>query len=208
MLRTIIRLVTFAAATQALSWNAQAQTDACKEVFSSASFYQYVAIEDALWLQGDPVKASALAAGFLAQDRNCREQAEANRLMELASLQLATPGTDGPDTAFGPGGAGSIHPGPSDTVCAEDLVQPVLLRHRGVTYPSRAAERGMEGRCNVTVDVDIAGLPYNVEASCTDSIFQREAERAVSAMVFSPATACGEPVERPGVVYPLEFELE
>ncbi|WP_084399611.1 energy transducer TonB [Henriciella aquimarina] len=75
------------------------------------------------------------------------------------------------------------------------------------TYPSRAAERGIEGSCDVRFDVDTRGRPYNIEASCSDSIFKREAERAVSRVEFAPKIVRGQPAERRNVVYPIEFQL-
>jgi len=75
------------------------------------------------------------------------------------------------------------------------------------TYPSRAQERGTEGTCDVRFDVDTRGRPYNVEATCTDSIFKREAIRAVSKVEFAPKIIRGKAAERRNVVYPLEFRL-
>ena len=56
--------------------------------------------------------------------------------------------------------------------------------------------------------MDTRGRPYNVEASCTDSVFKREAERAVSRVEFAPKIVRGQPAERRNVVYPLEFQLD
>lgn len=75
------------------------------------------------------------------------------------------------------------------------------------TYPSRAAERGTEGSCDVRFDVDTRGKPYNVEATCSDRVFKREAERAVSRVEFAPKIVRGQAAERRNVVYPLEFTL-
>ncbi len=75
------------------------------------------------------------------------------------------------------------------------------------TYPTRAAERGIEGECEVRFDVDTRGRPYNVEATCSDRIFTREAERAVSKVEFAPKIIRGQAAERRNVVYPLEFTL-
>jgi protein TonB len=75
------------------------------------------------------------------------------------------------------------------------------------SYPTRAAERGIEGSCEVRFDVDVRGRPYNVEASCTDSVFRREAVRAVSRVEFAPKIVRGQAAERRNVVYPLEFRL-
>lgn len=76
------------------------------------------------------------------------------------------------------------------------------------SYPQRAAERGIEGSCDVRFDVDVRGRPYNVSATCTDSIFKREAERAVNRVEFAPKIVRGQAAERRNVVYPLEFTLE
>ncbi len=76
------------------------------------------------------------------------------------------------------------------------------------TYPQRAAERGTEGNCDVRFDVDTRGKPYNIVADCSDSIFVREAERAVARVEFAPKIIRGKPAERKNVVYPLVFELE
>lgn len=76
------------------------------------------------------------------------------------------------------------------------------------TYPTRAAERGIEGTCEVRFDVDTRGRPYNVQATCSDSVFKREAERAVSRVEFAPKIVRGQAAERRNVVYPLEFRLD
>ena len=75
------------------------------------------------------------------------------------------------------------------------------------SYPSRAAERGTEGTCEVRFDVDTRGKPYNVQATCSDNVFKREAERAVSRVEFAPKIIRGKAAERRNVVYPLEFKL-
>ena len=74
-------------------------------------------------------------------------------------------------------------------------------------YPTRALERGIEGSCDVSFDVDTRGRPYNVSADCTNSVFKREAERSVGKAEFSPKIQNGKPIERRGVVYPMEFVL-
>lgn len=75
------------------------------------------------------------------------------------------------------------------------------------TYPTRAAERGIEGTCEVRFDVDTRGKPYNIAASCSDNIFKSEAERAVGKVEFAPKIVRGQAAERRNVVYPLEFKL-
>lgn len=76
------------------------------------------------------------------------------------------------------------------------------------SYPQRAQERGLSGSCDVRFDVDTRGKPYNVAATCSDSVFKSEAERAVSRVEFAPKIVRGKAVERRNVVYPLEFNIE
>ena len=76
------------------------------------------------------------------------------------------------------------------------------------TYPQRAAERGIEGSCEVRFDVDARGKPYNIQATCSDNVFKREAERAVGRVEFAPKIVRGKAAERRNVVYPLEFKLQ
>lgn len=77
-----------------------------------------------------------------------------------------------------------------------------------VQYPDRAAQRGTEGSCEVKFDVDTRGKPKNVVATCTDSVFRREAERAVARVEFAPKIVRGQPAERRNVVYPIDFTLD
>jgi protein TonB len=76
------------------------------------------------------------------------------------------------------------------------------------SYPQRAQERGLSGSCDVRFDVDTRGKPYNVQATCTDSVFKQEAERAVGRVEFAPKIVRGKAVERRNVVYPLEFNIQ
>ena len=77
-----------------------------------------------------------------------------------------------------------------------------------VQYPRPALERGLEGEYEVALDVDVRGRPYNIRATCSESIFVRAAERAVSKSEFAPRIVRGQPVEQRGVVYPLVFEIK
>ena len=81
------------------------------------------------------------------------------------------------------------------------------IRPPVVTYPSRALERGTEGDCSVSFNVDVRGRPYDVVATCSDSVFRREAIRAVSKVEFAPKIVKGQARERHNVVYPLVFKL-
>ncbi|WP_084418445.1 TonB family protein [Henriciella litoralis] len=84
-------------------------------------------------------------------------------------------------------------------------VQPI--RPPSVVYPDAMMRRGIEGDCNVYLDVDPRGRPYNVKAECTDPGFRKEAERAISKVEFAPRVHRGQAVVREGVVYPIEFRI-
>ncbi len=75
-------------------------------------------------------------------------------------------------------------------------------------YPRRAAERGLEGDCNVTFDVSRRGEPFNVTASCSNKVFVNEAVRAVSKAKFAPKIVNGVSKVFENAVYPLQFRLQ
>ena len=103
--------------------------------------------------------------------------------------------------------AGAVSSFAMDAVAVSDRdAQPI--RPPVPSYPTRAAERGIEGECEVRFDVDTRGKPYNISASCTDSVFTREAERAVGRVEFAPKIVKGKPAERKNVVYPISFTLQ
>lgn len=93
---------------------------------------------------------------------------------------------------------------------------PVAISDRGIspisppllTYPDRALRQGLEGECEVRLNVDVRGRPFDVEATCTHSIFEREAVRAVRRVEFVPKVRAGRAVERRNVVYPVAFSLD
>lgn len=76
------------------------------------------------------------------------------------------------------------------------------------TYPARAARAGLEGDCNVYLNVSIRGEPFNIRAQCTDQVFETAAKKAVQKVKFAPQIRGGLPVTVTGVVYPLEFRME
>lgn len=78
-----------------------------------------------------------------------------------------------------------------------------------VVYPEDAVRRGIQGKCDVSMDVSDRGKPFNIVATCSHPVFQREAKRAISKVEFLPMIGDkGRAVERRNVVYPLEFKLE
>jgi protein TonB len=82
------------------------------------------------------------------------------------------------------------------------------IQHPIPVYPRKAASMGLEGFCDVSLSVTPRGDPFNVQAECTDRVFESAAERAVKKSKFTPKIVDGTPVTVVGVVYPLEFRLE
>ena len=78
-------------------------------------------------------------------------------------------------------------------------------------YPTRAAQRGIQGWCLVSFTVDGLG---NVEESIVvvdaepPNIFDRSSERAAARFKFQPRVVDGQGVEVPGVQYLFRYELE
>ena len=79
-------------------------------------------------------------------------------------------------------------------------------------YPTRAAQRGIQGWCLVSFTVD--GLGNVVEESIVvvdaepPNIFDRSSERAAARFKFQPRAVDGQGVEVPGVQYLFRYELE
>ena len=75
-------------------------------------------------------------------------------------------------------------------------------------YPDSAASRGITGTCDVYFNVSPKGDPYSIEAKCTDRLFERAAEKAVSKVKFAPKIHDGLPVTVTGAVYPIVFRMD
>ena len=79
-------------------------------------------------------------------------------------------------------------------------------------YPTRAAQRGIQGWCLVSFTVD--GLGNVVEETITvvdaepANIFDRSSERAAARFKFQPRVVYGKGVEVAGVQYLFRYELE
>lgn len=75
-------------------------------------------------------------------------------------------------------------------------------------YPVRAAERGIQGTCNVRFDVTPDGTPTNVSiVRCDSSMFERASIRAVERWRYQPKVENGVPVARRGVETQFVFQL-
>lgn len=72
----------------------------------------------------------------------------------------------------------------------------------------RAMQRiGKSAQCEVSLDVDVQGKPFNVQATCNVKQYERAAEKSVSAAEFAPKIVKGKAVGRRGVVYPFELQM-
>lgn len=78
------------------------------------------------------------------------------------------------------------------------------------SYPTRAAQRGIEGWCQVRFTVTAEGGVRDVEVVDAEpqGIFDRSSIRAAERFRFQPRVVDGEPVDVPGVQYVFRYELE
>jgi len=76
-------------------------------------------------------------------------------------------------------------------------------------YPPRAAERGVEGSCDMSFNVFADGTidGESIQARCTSSLFARAATRSVGRWKYQPKIQNGEAVPRYGVQTIVEFQL-
>lgn len=79
-------------------------------------------------------------------------------------------------------------------------------------YPTRAAQRGIQGWCLVSFTVDGQGNVIEDTIAVVDaepaSIFDRSSIRAASRFKFQPRVVDGQGVEVPGVQYLFRYQLE
>ena len=79
-------------------------------------------------------------------------------------------------------------------------------------YPTRAAQRGIEGWCLVAFTVDGMGNVVEDTITVVDaepaSIFDRSSIRAATRFKFQPRVVDGQGVEVPGVQYLFRYQLE
>ncbi len=79
-------------------------------------------------------------------------------------------------------------------------------------YPTRAAQRGIEGWCLVSFTVDGMGNVVEDTITVVDaepaSIFDRSSVRAATRFKFQPRVVDGQGVEVPGVQYLFRYQLE
>ena len=126
------------------------------------------------------------------------EAAKAEQPQEgLASILGALPDIN-PDAV----GSGDI-----DFVVSDRDVQPLV--RIPPQYPPRAAERGLEGTCDMVFDVLPDGTidADSIQADCTSSLFARAASRAIARYKYAPKIVNGEAVVQRGLRQTIEFEL-
>ena len=79
-------------------------------------------------------------------------------------------------------------------------------------YPTRAAQRGIQGWCLVSFTVDglgnVVGETITVVDAEPANIFDRSSERAAARFKFQPRVVDGKGVEVAGVQYLFRYELE
>lgn len=87
--------------------------------------------------------------------------------------------------------------------------EPKMTDRQSPKYPSRAIQRGLEGKVTLTFDIDTNGKPRNIEVSSgANSILNNEAIRALERSSFRPALdSDGKPYYYIGFSYTYTFRL-
>ncbi len=75
-------------------------------------------------------------------------------------------------------------------------------------YPRRAAQRGINGYCTVSLTVAANGSTKDIAIDdCPDSIFERSSIRAAERLKYKPRVVDGQPVDVPGVKYRFTYQM-
>lgn len=82
-----------------------------------------------------------------------------------------------------------------------------VVTHPVPSYPTRAAERGIQGACEVHMDIGTNGKPLNVKAYCSHQLFVRASERAAKDMRFEPLEIDDRAYVMTDFVYPIDYTL-
>ena len=98
--------------------------------------------------------------------------------------------------------------GPSIGAIGSDTEEIPLVRVNPI-YPERAQQRGIEGWVDVTFTITASGAVKDavVTAYHPNRIFNRAALRAIRKWKYSPKIQDGAPVDRPGEIVRLVFEM-
>ena len=76
-------------------------------------------------------------------------------------------------------------------------------------YPNRALTRGIEGNCIVEYTVTRNGTTKGVKVvECTSSLFSNASIKAAAKFKYKPRVINGQPIDVPGVMHKITFELE
>jgi len=76
-------------------------------------------------------------------------------------------------------------------------------------YPNRALTRGIEGNCIVEYTVTRNGTTKDPKVvECTSSLFANASIKAAAKFKYKPRVINGQPIDVPGVMHKITFELE
>ena len=75
-------------------------------------------------------------------------------------------------------------------------------------YPAEAATKTMSGACDVLFDLGTDGTPKNMQAACSDPVFEASAAEMKGARFEPIKGPDGKPVEVKGLAYPIEYCIE
>ena len=74
-------------------------------------------------------------------------------------------------------------------------------------YPVSARNAGVEGRCEILMDVSPAGAPQNILTACSAPQFNAPTYQAATGLRFDPPREGGRSVRLVNVVYPMTYCL-
>ncbi|KCZ50530.1 hypothetical protein HY29_07135 [Hyphomonas beringensis] len=86
--------------------------------------------------------------------------------------------------------------------------QPETVSHPSPSYPVPAATEMLSGACLVMFDLGTDGLPKNMQAACSDPVFEASAAEMKGARFEPIKGPDGKPVEVKGLAYPIEYCIE
>ncbi len=129
--------------------------------------------------------------------------------------KIQKPKADKPTEDLGQALAGDIPPmekpeiKPTEigTIVIDEQEEAPLVRIPPI-YPIRAAERGIEGECDVLFDINENGVPFNIRPTCTNSIFIYAVKKAVQKWKYQPRIRGGKKVVRTNWKTHIPFRLE
>lgn len=125
---------------------------------------------------------------------------------DIPEPKIDTPKASNEGMALSPGVESNPDIGGISLIGGEGEMIPLTLV--APEYPRRAAQRGIEGHCEVLFTVTAQGTTTDLRiGDCPESIFERSALRAAEKLKYKPRVVNGEPVDSPGQGYRFVYRM-